>query len=175
MKKSVLILILAIVFFATGCVNEDEKVTQVLPTTENTSQENEATEQNSFPSYPIGDRLDDYMTSVKEQSDTIKTYLEHDALTQADMNVKSQGLYELWDDALNYLWGELKISLPKEEFVKLQDDQRIWIAEKEKTLEEAGKEVEGGSLYSLVVNGEAAKLTEERVYELYELMKAEAG
>ena len=47
----------------------------------------------------------------------------------------------------------------------------MWIAEKEKAVEEAGKEVEGGSMYSLVVNMKAAELTEERVYELYELLK----
>ena len=87
------------------------------------------------------------------------------------MNLKSQELYELWDGALNYLWGELKDSLPEEDFSKLLDEQRIWIVEKEKSVEEAGKEVEGGSIYSMVVNMEAAKITEERVYELYELLK----
>ena len=68
-----------------------------------------------------------------------------------------QDLYELWDDVLNYLWGELKNALPKEEYEKLLDEQRTWIAEKENALEEVGKEVEGGSLYPLVVNSEAAE------------------
>ena len=109
---------------------------------------------------------DDYILFVKEKSDIIKNSLEQDTLTQTDMNIKSQELYELWDDALNYLWGELKNSLLEEEFEKLQAEQRIWIEEKEKTIEEAGKEVKGGSIYSLVVNREAARITEERVYEL---------
>jgi len=51
------------------------------------------------------------------------------------------------------------------------DEQRTWIAEKEKAIEEVGKEVEGGSMYSLIVNTEAARITEERVYELYEFLK----
>lgn len=143
MKKSIFVLILIIAFFITACVREDAKVLQ-----DNLS------------------NLDDYMTSVKEQSDRIKTFLERDALTQYDMNVKSQELYELWDDALNYLWSELKISMPEEEFEKLLDEQRIWVVEKERTIEEAGKEVEGGSLYPLIVNSVAARITEERVYEL---------
>lgn len=117
------------------------------------------------------DALYDNIASVEEQSKSIKTFLENDALTQADMNMKSQELYELWDEALNYLWGELKSSLSQEKFEKLLDEQRIWIVEKEKTIKEVGKEVEGGSLYSLIINSEAAKLTEERVYELYELLK----
>jgi uncharacterized protein YecT (DUF1311 family) len=111
------------------------------------------------------------MTFVEEQSDIIKNSLENDSLTQTDMNIKSQELYELWDEALNYLWGKLKNSLTEEEFAKLKDKQRIWIAGKEKAVEEAGKEFKGGTIYSLVVNGEAARITEERVYELYELLK----
>lgn len=130
----------------------------------NTTSDTEA-EKNDISSY------DDYMASITEQSDILKTSLEQETLTQQDMNLKSEKLYELWDDALNYLWGKLKESLPEEEFSKLLNEQRIWIAEKEKNVEEAGKEVEGGSMYSLVVNMEAAKITEERVYELYELLK----
>ena len=122
-------------------------------------------ERNEISSY------DDYMASIAEQSDILKTALEQEALTQQDMNLKSEKLYKLWDDALNYLWGKLKETLPEEEFTKVLDEQRTWIAEKEKNVEEAGKEVEGGSMYSLVVNMEAAKITEERVYELYELLK----
>lgn len=129
------------------------------------------TEQNGFSSYDVNEGLDEYMAFIKEQSDIIQDSLEHDTLTQADMNMKSQELYELWDDALNYLWGEVKSSITEEEFEKLLDEQRIWIEEKEKSVEEAGKEFEGGSIYALIVNGEAAKITEERVYELYELLK----
>lgn len=55
-------------------------------------------------------------------------------------------------------------------FKKVNDEQRTWIAQKEKSAEEAGKEFEGGSIYPLIVNMEAAKITEERVYELYELL-----
>ena len=123
------------------------------------------TEQNNISSY------DDYMASITKQSDILKTSLEQEILTQQDMNLKSEELYELWDDALNYLWGKLKESLPEDEFSKLLDEQRIWISEKEKNVEEAGRDVEGGSMYSLVVNMEAAKITEERVYELYQLFK----
>jgi len=166
MKKSPLILIFAIAIFAAGCQNKDVKETQVSQTKEelNTTINTETESQTDKD-------IDGYMTTVKEQSDTIKTSLENDELTQTDMNIKSQELYKLWDDALNYIWDELKSSLSEDEFTKLLDGQRIWITEKEDAVEEAGKEVEGGSMYSLVVNMEAAKITEERVCELYELLK----
>lgn len=183
-------MILAILFCTTGCVNADADATSISPTTENTNMQdcenvvtehanpednaNNVTEQNVIPSADTNDRLDNYMVSVKEQSDSIKTFLEYDAVTQNEMNMKSLELYELWDEALNYIWGELKISLSEEEFAKLLDEQLVWIAEKENASKEAGKEFEGGSLYPLIVNGRAAALTEERVYELYEILKETA-
>lgn len=129
------------------------------------------TEQNGFSSYDIRARLEEYMASIKEESDKMKESLEQGTLTQLEMNMKSKELYDLWDGALNYLWGEIKDMLSEEEFKMLLEEQRLWIVEKEKAVKEEGKESEGGSIYALIVNVKAAELTEERVYELYELLK----
>lgn len=128
-------------------------------------------EQNGFSSYDISGRIDDMMAATEEWSLTIKASLENDPLTQAEMNTKSKELYDVWNNALNTLWAELKNTLPEEEFEVLMEEQRAWISAKEKAVEEAGKEYEGGSIYSLVVNSEAAEWTEMRVYELYEILK----
>jgi uncharacterized protein YecT (DUF1311 family) len=88
------------------------------------------------------------------------------------MDEKSGQLYELWDTALNQLWAELKNQLSEEEYQELLEEQREWINEKEESVKEAGEEVEGGSLYSLTVHMTAAAITEERVYELYDLWMA---
>lgn len=128
-------------------------------------------EQNGFSSYDISDRIADMMAATEEWALTIRASLENDTLTQADMNIKSMELYETWDAALNALWTELKDQMSEEEFTVLLDEQRAWISEKEAAVKEAGKEVEGGSMYSLVVNMKAAEITEERVHELYELLK----
>ena len=129
------------------------------------------TEQNGFSSYDTSGRIEDMMTSTEEWALTIRASLEHDTLTQADMNVKAMELYENWDASLNTLWSELKERLPEDEFNVLLEEQRVWIADKEAAVKEAGKEVEGGSLYALVVNMKAAEITEARVYELYEMLK----
>jgi uncharacterized protein YecT (DUF1311 family) len=149
---------LAISICVIGCGNEDLKDINTKKDTQ-------------IESYIDMEELDDYIMNIKEQSDAITTSLENDILTQTDMNLKSQELYKLWDDALNFLWGKLERYLSEEEFLKLRDEQRIWIEEKEKSVEEAGKDFEGGSMYPLVVNTENAEITEERVYELYELFK----
>ena len=129
------------------------------------------TEQNGFSSYDTSGRIEDMIAATEEWALTIRASLEHDTLTQADMNVKAMELYENWDAALNTLWSELKERLPEDEFNVLLEEQRVWIADKEAAVKEAGKEVEGGSLYALVLNMKAAEITEARVYELYEMLK----
>lgn len=128
-------------------------------------------EQNGFSSYEILNATDEMMRQAKDASDAMKASLENDPLSQQDMNMKSQELYQTWDDALNTLWTELKNTLSKDEFDKLLNEQRQWIKEKEKAVEEAAAEVAGGSMEPLVRNMTAADLTEKRVYELYELLK----
>ena len=129
------------------------------------------TEQNGFSSYDTSGRIEDMIAATEEWALTIRASLEHDTLTQADMNVKAMELYENWDAALNTLWSELKERLSEDQFNVLLEEQRVWIADKEAAVKEAGKEVEGGSLYALVVNMKAAEITEARVYELYEMLK----
>ena len=130
-----------------------------------------ATEQNGFSSYDALAQLDEYLASVREQADLISASLEKDPLTQADMNQKSAELAQLWDFAMSAVWNVLEGSLTKEELFTLTENQQEWAAVKDKLVEEAGAEVQGGSMYPLVVNSEAARLTEERVSDLYGLLK----
>ena len=114
---------------------------------------------------------EEYLAFVKEQSDAIKTSLEQDPLTQTDMNQKSEALRTLWDEALNLLLDEAIKLLPEAEAAQLMAEQGTWKTDVEAAAEAAGKEFEGGSMYPLIVNTEAARLIEERVYKLYELLK----
>ncbi len=183
MKKNLLILMLILAFFASGCVNENTQAPQTSPATETESvtdnkssaaepadQKNSTAEPDKVSDYDIS-KLDDYLASVEEESNALKYSIRNDMLNQNELNMKALELYELWDDALNYLWGELKLHLPEAAFEELLSEQLIWIEEKEAAQKEAGSEVEGGSLYPLVVNGRGAAITEERVYEFYEILK----
>lgn len=158
MKKTVLLLMLALVIltagFAAGCAKEAPDA--------NGNQESEVVS---------NEAIDEYLASVREQSDAIMTSLEQDPLSQTEMNLKSMELAELWDGAMNYLLDELKNRLSEDEYSKLQAAQDAWVTEKDKAAAEAGAEFEGGSLHSFIVNTEAARITEERVLELYEMLK----
>lgn len=126
-------------------------------------------EQNGFSSYDTGAHVEEDIALLEEWAKTLKDLLENEELTQAEMNETSAELYATWDSALNILWNELKEELPDDEFSKLLDEQREWIKSKEEAVAKAGAEYEGGSMYSLVVNMEAADITEKRVNELYEM------
>ena len=212
MKKMLIMLMLALAVFATGCGSEDagsttEEVKNTIDEAENTTDDVEnvtdeaknttdeaenttdeventtdeventtdevenATEDQTTEAEKDSEKWESYMASIKEQAAALKNSLENDELTQLDMNDKSQELYDLWDGALNTLWKELKATCSEDDFAKLLEEQRAWVAEKETAVEKAGQEVMGGSMYPLVVNTVAAQYTEERVYELYELLK----
>lgn len=73
----------------------------------------------------------------------IRTSLEQEPLTQADMNLKSEELRALWDEALSSLLAEAKNVLPAEKMDALTTEQTAWLESTEKAVEAAGKEVEG--------------------------------
>lgn len=196
MKTRILIVLLVIVILAAGCsktaANQTTASTTAATTTaategpkdettapaesgetsatEETSPETTAAPQPEATEAHTDDALNDYMDSLKAQSNALKASLQEEQ-SQAELNRISQELYELWDTALNDLWAKLKDSLPDEEFDKLLDEQLIWIDNKETAVAEAGKPYEGGSIYPLIVNREAAQITEDRVAELYQLLK----
>ena len=171
LKKYVWVPLLALALFVSGCAKEITPETTTATTIETTAPETVAvTVPETTAPYDISN-LAAYLASVKEESDNIKYYLEFEAMSQGDMNSKSLELYELWDGALNYLWGELKACLPEEEFASLLDEQRAWISDKEAAIAEAGQEVEGGSMYPLVINSVGTQWTEERVWQLYALLQ----
>lgn len=129
------------------------------------------TEQNGFSSYDISNQIADMMAATEEWALTVRASLENDTLNQTDMNIKSKELYDIWDAALNSLWAEVKERSSEEEFQNLLDEQRAWIEEKEQAVKAAGENVAGGSMQGMVMNLKAAEMTEERVYELYEMLK----
>ena len=110
------------------------------------------------------------VSAAQAEADRLEEELQN-AVTQADMNEISGQIYAVWDNALNTIWDILKENKDEESMETLTEEERYWIMRKETVVQEAGAEVEGGTLYSLVVNSKAADLTRKRVYEL----AAEAG
>ena len=192
MKKYILIWLLVIAILSTGCaagkIDESQPANSTTaPSTEaatkatteaTTEATSEATaETTSAPettapeeTEPADDIPDDYLADIEEQSNQLKAAIQDEMLSQAELNSKAQELYALWDGALNDLWGKLQDRLPEDQFDQLLDEQIQWIEDKETAVAEAGAPFEGGSIYPLIVNSEAAQITEDRVYELFDLL-----
>ena len=135
---------------------------------------NNEAQQQGFTSYDIGESIQNRLTYMEEQSDALERDIQENAsLTQADLNVKSQELYDMWDSMLNEVWETLKQTQDAETMEKLNVQEREWIAWKERQIREAGEEFEGGSLQPMVCAQKAAELTRERVYELIAVLDPE--
>lgn len=135
---------------------------------------NEA-EENGFSSYSretvnTDSRILPEIEAAEAKAAELENALQN-AQTQADLNTLSGELYTVWDDTLNAIWEILKEELSAEDMKQLTAEELQWIDEKEAAVQAAGAEVEGGSMYSMVVNQKAADLTKERVYELAEYLK----
>lgn len=115
--------------------------------------------------------LADELASIEAKSNALKSSLENDPLAQADMNQKSGELREIWEAALTRALDEAKAKLPAAEWKALTEAQSAWTAATQAAVEAAGKDFEGGSMYALVVNLEAANRTEARVRELCDMLK----
>ena len=130
------------------------------------------TEQLGFRGWDSFQGVRDLIENTEKWTSKLEEELETDgSLTQADLNSKSQEIYELWDSALNQLWDVLEKSKTSQEMEKLLSDQRQWIKQKEAAAEDAGAAYEGGTLQSMAVSQKAAELTKERVYELLEYLE----
>ena len=98
-----------------------------------------------------------------------ETYLET-AETQSEINSESSIVYKKWDALLNEVYQYLKTVMSDSEFKQLQEDEIAWITKKEKAIDAAGAEWEGGSGEPMARNMTAIQYTEERCYYLISLI-----
>ena len=125
-----------------------------------------------FSSYDIIDDLKQSLSYREEAVASLEDTIMHDPnLTQADLNEKSQQMYEIWDLTLNEIWEILKRNLSSNDMEVLTKEQLEWIAMKEESMKDAGAEFEGGSMYAMAVSMRGAEITKERVYELLEIVE----
>lgn len=131
---------------------------------------NEA-QQQGFSGYDIVESVKQSVERTEDWAVSLEESIQNDLLTQLEYNEKTQKVYEIWDAALNEVWGVLKRTLDKEAMDALTVEEREWIALKEQTVAEAGADYEGGSMQSMVRNQKAAEMTKARVYQLLEMLE----
>ena len=129
---------------------------------------NNEVNQYGFSGYNMIDGLKERIIGIENFAEELEASIKNDVLTQADYNEKTGELYQLWDMALNEVWGVLKQTQDEETMRALTVEELEWIALKEQAVTEAGAEYEGGSMRPMIENQKAAEMTKDRVYKLME-------
>lgn len=174
MKKWIWILVLLLVLSASACASS--KAPSPLPEPESSGATSDPVSvpepvPDSTAAYDTIVAMGDRLASVQAQSAFIRSAFANENMTQTDLNIKSQELYTLWNDLMEELLAELQKTLPEEDRAQLQSEQSAWAAQRDAAVEAAGKDYAQGSLYAFVTNDEAARITQERAEQLYELLK----
>lgn len=74
--------------------------------------------------------------------------------------------YQLWDQALNQIYTQIKMQSTESDFAKIRDEQRQWIADRDAAAQTRYDEEGGGSLSRMVKVENLFTFTKERCYEL---------
>ena len=146
-----------------------------------TSQFQNDDKQQSDPEGIIGPEDDDLsydekksiQNSFYEKAELIQEYSDNHldtAMTQSDINIESGVVFEKWDALLNEVYRYLKTEMPESEFKQLESDELAWIAKKEKAIDEASAQWEGGTGEPMARNMTAIEYTRDRCHYLMSLI-----
>ena len=95
-----------------------------------------------------------------------KAQVKLDSGVTADMREGIAELSEAWEKELNTVYSLLMEKLPKAEKVKLENEQKKWLKNRDIKAKKDAKEAEGGTMEPLLFTSSIEELNEERAIEL---------
>ena len=95
-----------------------------------------------------------------------KAQVKLDTGTTADMHEGIAELSEAWENELNTVYSLLMEKLPKAEKVKLENEQKKWLKNRNIKAKKDAKEAEGGTMEPLLFTSSIKDLNEARAIEL---------
>ena len=95
-----------------------------------------------------------------------KAQVKLDSGVTADMREGMAELSEAWENELNTVYSLLMEKLPKAEKVKLENEQKKWLKNRNIKTKKDAKEAEGGTMEPLLFTSSIEELNEERAIEL---------
>ena len=95
-----------------------------------------------------------------------KVQVKLDSGVTADMHEGIAELSEAWENELNTVYSLLMKKLPKAEKVKLENEQKKWLKNRDIKAKKDAKEAEGGTMEPLLFTSSIEELNEERAIEL---------
>ena len=95
-----------------------------------------------------------------------KAQVKLDTGTTTDMREGMAELSEAWENELNTVYSLLMEKLPKAEKVKLENEQKKWLKNRNIKAKKDAKEAEGGTMEPLLFGASIKDLNEKRAIEL---------
>ena len=95
-----------------------------------------------------------------------KAQTKLDSGVTADMSNATTELSEAWENELNTVYSLLMEKLPKAEKVKLENEQKKWLKNRNIKAKKDAKEAEGGTMEPLLFTSSIKDLNEARAIEL---------
>ena len=95
-----------------------------------------------------------------------KVQVKLDSGVTAEMREGIAELSEAWEKELNTVYSLLMKKLPKAEKVKLENEQKKWLKNRDIKAKKDAKEDEGGTMEPLLFTSSIEELNEERAIEL---------
>ena len=95
-----------------------------------------------------------------------KVQVKLDSGVTADMREGIAELSEAWEKELNTVYSLLMEKLPKKDKIKLENEQKKWLKNRDIKAKKDAKEAEGGTMEPLLFTSSIEELNEERAIEL---------
>ena len=127
---------------------------------------NNTVHQQGFSSYDRLESIRDSLEWMEDSTASIKAELAGGALTQTEREEWASSLAEIWDGALDDLWGCLEQRLDPAELEPLAAEQAEWLAWREEQVVQAGAAPHEGCTQAIAEDMAAAELARDRVCEL---------
>ena len=93
------------------------------------------------------------------------------AQTQTELNELAGQKFQVWDNELNSVWKRLENTLSKDAMERLRTEERTWISQKEKAMQQEAAAYGSGSMASMAYAEKGTELTRARVYVLAEYLR----
>ena len=117
-----------------------------------------------IPAFSSNSYETDLVGRMKVLEEKVQTKL--DSGVTADMREATTELSETWENELNTVYSLLMEKLPKAEKVKLENEQKKWLKNRNIKAKKDAKEAEGGTMEPLLFTSSIKDLNEARAIEL---------
>lgn len=110
------------------------------------------------------------LKNLENQYDAKKLYSSGGSTSEVSSKLWSY--YEIWDKELNDIYAQLTSSLSGEALEKMKQQERDWIVERDRKVNEACNENSGGKTVMIIQPDRLIQETKSRIYELAEIYYA---